>query len=52
MTFADLTTPFVRRNVFVIAADASNRAVVHHEDIQQIKGTLYRAGTRLTPGAG
>lgn len=42
MTFADLTTPFARRKVFVLAADSSNRAVVHHEDIQQIRGTLYR----------
>lgn len=42
MTFADLTTPYVRRKVFVLTADPSNRAVVHHEDIQQIKGTLYR----------
>lgn len=42
MTFADLKTPFARRKVFVLAADSSNRAVVHHEDIQQIRGTLYR----------
>lgn len=41
-TLGDLTTPYIQRKVYTLTYSSGNHAVLHHEELQQISGTLCR----------